>query len=793
MRRAMGPRTPLSLATLTLLGAVLSASPPVSAAEGADTQEASVEVDEWGEPVDGDGSFDGPVLGDVPEGEASAADDDGFDAADAPTAEHGTTIVGDRRARRRVAGSAHVVDDEALERLEYDDAHQILKRVPGVYLRDEDGYGLRPNIGLRGASSDRSSKITLLEDGVPLAPAPYSAPAAYYFPLSTRLVGVEVFKGPASIRHGPQTIGGAINLRTRRIPWGADAGLDLAVGAYESSKAHAFVGYGDEHVGILLEGIQLGSGGFKQLDGGGPTGFRRNDVMLKARVSTSPLATFQHALELKLGYGDEDSHETYLGLSDDDFAQSPYRRYRASALDHMQWHRTQAQLRYTFVWDELDVQVVAYRHDFHRAWRKLNRFRAGPDLAYVLAHPKSGQSAAYHQVLTGELDSLGPEQALLIGTNDRTFVSQGVQATARLGVRTWFLEHLLEVGARLHEDHIDRLHTEDSFLMQSGTLVPESRPTQVNVDARASALAGALYVTDEVRFGDLIVAPGLRLELIRTQADDHQSAEATPGLFEDPVGGGTWHGAWLPGVGASWQPLSFLSVLAGVHKGFSPVSPGQSAEVLPEEAWSYEAGMRLFSGENEAELIGFLSHYGNITGECTLSSGCSDDELYQQFNGGQALVYGLEAMARQSTTLFGVTLNADLVYTLTLSRFLTSFESHSPLFGSVEEGDELPYVPLHQGSLLLGARWRDLDVAAVGSFVGAMRDVPGQGELAPGEGTDAAFLLDATASYGVWPGGRLYVRADNLLGQEYVAARRPFGARPGKPRSFFVGYKHDFF
>ncbi len=788
MTRARGLVLRLSLWLAALASpSALAEDPPPAPQEGED----DAAVDEWGQPLEGElAAGEEPVLGDVPADDFAAA-------ADAPTAEHGTTIVGDRRARRRVAGSAHIIDQEALERLEYDDVHQILRRVPGVYLRDEDGFGLRPNIGLRGASSDRSSKITLLEDGVPLSPAPYSAPAAYYFPLATRVIGVEVFKGPASIRHGPQTIGGAINLRTRRIPWGADGGIDLAVGAYESGKAHAFVGYGDENVGILLEGLQLSSGGFKQLDGGGPTGFRRNDVMLKARLSTAPLRAVQHALELKLGYGDEDSHETYLGLSEEDFRQRPYRRYRGSQLDHMQWHRTQAQLRYRFAWDALDVQVVAYRHDFHRAWQKLNRFRAGPSLNSVLAYPDAGRSAIYYQVLSGAADSNGPEQALMLGTNDRTFVSQGIEARGHLALRTWILEHVLEVGARLHEDHIDRLHTEDSFLMQSGRLVPDGRQTVVNVDSRASAIAGALYVTDEVRFGaflgELIVAPGLRLELIRTQLDDHKAAEANAGGLVDTSANSAWQLAWLPGIGASWQPLPFLGLLAGVHKGFSPVSPGQPQEVQAEEAWSYESGVRLFSGENEAELIGFASHYSNITGECTMSSGCSDAELYRQFNGGAALVYGLEAMARQSAHVFGVTLNADLVYTLTLSRFLSSFVSSSPLFGSVEEGDELPYVPLHQGSLLLGAQWRGLDVALVGTVVGAMRDVPGQGALEVGEGTDPALLLDASASYRLFSAGQLYLRADNLLGSEHVAARRPFGARPGKPRSFFVGYKHDFF
>ncbi|MCK6523660.1 sterol desaturase family protein [Myxococcota bacterium] len=116
----------------------------------------------------------------------------------------------------RVAGSAHRVDEETLERFEYDNVERVLAEVPGVSTRGEDGYGLRPNIGMRGASSDRSAKVTLMEDGVLFAPAPYAAPAAYYFPMSTRLVGVEVFKGPAA--HPARARGSRLRPRPRGRP-----------------------------------------------------------------------------------------------------------------------------------------------------------------------------------------------------------------------------------------------------------------------------------------------------------------------------------------------------------------------------------------------------------------------------------------------------------------------------------------------------------------------------------------------------------------------------------------------
>ena len=109
------------------------------------------------------------------------------------------TIIGHRRAPSDVPGSAHVLDQEALGVFLQSDVMRVLRAVPGVYLQEEDGFGLRPNIGIRGSGLDRSARVALLEDGVLIAPAPYSAPSAYYFPTQRRMYALEVRKGPATV------------------------------------------------------------------------------------------------------------------------------------------------------------------------------------------------------------------------------------------------------------------------------------------------------------------------------------------------------------------------------------------------------------------------------------------------------------------------------------------------------------------------------------------------------------------------------------------------------------------
>ena len=172
----------------------------------------------------------------------------------------------------KAAGSAHYLDDETLARFNFRDIHRVLRQVPGVYIVEEEGFGLRPNIGIRGSGTDRNSRITVMEDGVLIAPAPYAAPAAYYFPTLARINGIEIRKGSASVQAGPRTTGGAINLISTPIPAEASAKVDLSTGSDGALLAHAWAGAMGERFGALVEGVRQQSDGFKRIDGGGDAG-----------------------------------------------------------------------------------------------------------------------------------------------------------------------------------------------------------------------------------------------------------------------------------------------------------------------------------------------------------------------------------------------------------------------------------------------------------------------------------------------------------------------------------------
>ena len=156
-------------------------------------------------------------------------------------------VVGSKENINDIAGAANFIDQEQLEKYNYTDVNRTLKQIPGININEEEGFGNRPNIGFRGGRNDRSADITLMEDGVLIAPAPYSASSAYYFPRMTRMESVEVRKGSSTTEFGPKTTSGALNLITKSTP--------------DQLQFDALVGYGsfNTHREQITHGNKLGN------------------------------------------------------------------------------------------------------------------------------------------------------------------------------------------------------------------------------------------------------------------------------------------------------------------------------------------------------------------------------------------------------------------------------------------------------------------------------------------------------------------------------------------------------
>ncbi|MBO6574739.1 MAG: TonB-dependent receptor [Rhodothermales bacterium] len=682
-------------------------------------------------------------------------------------------------------GSAHLVTARGLATFETTDIHRALRTVPGVSIQEEDGYGLRPNIGLRGTGSERSSKITVMEDGILIAPAPYAASSAYYFPTTGRMSGIEVVKGSSQIKYGPFTTGGAINLLSTPIPQQTSGHLTLLAGDDANRLVHVHAGTSRERIAFLLETHRQQTDGFKQLDSGGSTGFEKSDVLAKLRFSSRASARVQQSLLFKASFTDELSDETYLGLTPGDFGLNPLRRYSGSQQDEMKTDQRQLLVRHRIQpIAGLNVITTAYTTRFNRNWYKLDKVTAGGEkvgIASLLADP-IGNSAQY-AVLTGD-DASG---LLSVKANNRAYRTMGLQTetTVVLGA------HRVEAGARMHYDEMDRFQWVDDYSLEGTamSLFREGTPgTESNRIESANAVAG--WVQGSLAMGSLTFRPGLRFESVVQRREDFGKADPErTGASVTTRRNAT--STLLPGLGMTWEASPYLTAFAGLHRGFAPGGTTEGAR--PEESLNYELGTRYGRGAIGFEAVLFASDYTNLLGsDLAAAGGTGSTDL---FNGGAALVQGLEFSGTYNLgrlTDWRASVPVTVAYTRTKGSFLSDFESSFDPWGTVRVGDHLPYLAENQLNTTVAWEQDRVNVALSAFWVGQMRTRAGSGSPNADERIDSHLTLDLSVDVELRYGVSAFAVMKNLTDEVYVAARRPAGLRPGLPRSLMAGLRADF-
>ncbi|HEY8077985.1 MAG TPA: ligand-gated channel protein, partial [Labilithrix sp.] len=402
------------------------------------------------------------------------------------------------------------LDEEALRRFSYDDPTNAMLSVPGVHVRPEDPYGIRVAIGARGLRN-----VALLEDGVPSAPAPYSAPTAVWLPLFNRVQSARIEKAP--VDEGRATL----DLATREIPKDGHRGTyDLALGRFLGNREHVAIGAGGESIGFVLEGMRLDTSGFQKVDSGGDTGFTRNDFMGKARWSPDPRADVVNDFGMKLTYADEGSNIGALGLTDADFAADPDRRYAAAAADRIESRRFGTQLSHELrVSPRVSITTVLYRNEMTLDRRGLDGLR-GAVLASVLGDPETPDKTAYRGALAGTRDLTDPARALLRGTEHHAFVSEGVQSRVKAEATTGPLRHRLGYGVRAHYDEDARTKSDEGLLVFSGAYLPDGGVAGAQADEKAYTYAAAMWAVDAMTIGDVTIAPSVRVEEVHAALRD---------------------------------------------------------------------------------------------------------------------------------------------------------------------------------------------------------------------------------------------------------------------------------
>ncbi|MFN3322688.1 MAG: TonB-dependent receptor domain-containing protein [Bryobacteraceae bacterium] len=673
-------------------------------------------------------------------------------------------IVIDEERLRQIPGAVDVISSAELAQSRVFTIDEALRKATGVHVRGEEGFALRPNIGIRGLNPTRSTKVLLLEDGLPLSYAPYGDNATYYHPPVERFDTIEVIKGAGQVLYGPSTVGGVINYVTPQPPPQSAGYLSLIGGNRDYMNGHAHWGGTFGSTGVVLDLMRKqGQGARDNLRTG------LNDATAKIFTPLTP----SQSLTLKANYFGEDSRLTYSGLREAEFRENP--RYNPFRNDDANFNRYGAAASHSWAINPSTVLTTnGYGSFFSRDWwRQSSNSNQRPNNA---SNPNCGGMDNLHT-------ACGIEGRL------RAYQTGGVESRARV-FHDWLgAGSEVNFGLRAHYEHQDR--------RQENGPLPTSRAGNVveNNERRTQAYSG--FLQNRFNFGKLSLTPGVRLEHVRYQRTNRLTG----------VRGETNLNQWIPGIAIAYTPSQRVTLFTGLHRGFQPPraediinnTTGGTVDLDPELSWNYEAGARTrVSRSLSIEGTFFRMNFGNQIIPSSVAGGVGATLT----SAGRTLHEGAELAGRWDVrsvagSRYSFSLRSAFTY-LPIAEFRgTRFSSVSGFSGVRVTGNRLPYAP----------KWlmNNRVVVSHASGINALIEMVGTGgqfgdDLNTVNGTPDGqrgwipgnVIWNGTLNYPVeaWK-TTFFVSTKNALDRLYIVDRTR-GILPGMPRLLQGGIRYTF-
>jgi Fe(3+) dicitrate transport protein len=672
-------------------------------------------------------------------------------------------IIGKRDNLERISGSGDIIDRDALESTRVFTVNEALRKVPGINVRDEEGFGLRPNIGIRGLNPTRSTKVTLLEDGIPLAYAPYGDNASYYHPPIERFERVEVLRGAGQTLYGPQTIGGVINYITPNPTEDFSGGISIAGGNRDYLNAHARLSGG----GFLLDVMQKQGLGARD-----NTRAEIGDINLKKVFKIDDRQGFT----LRANYFTDDSQVTYSGLTNAEFRNFGA-RYNPFKNDTFETRRMGLSGTHQIALSgDTSLITNVYWSSFNRDWWRQSSTTTDTQCGTGFRDARIAGQAV-------NVDSCNSAQGRL-----RDYYQFGIEPRLRT-THTWFgTPSELETGVRLHHEKQERRQVNASS--------PLGRVGSVSEDNERDTSAIAAFAQNRLLYGDFAITPGLRYEYIDVSRTDRRAGGNS---------GSESLSAFIPSLAATYKVQEGTTVFAGVHRGFAPprvediiqtgIGPVATfTNVGAERSWNFELGTRSqVTKELGIQATYFRNDFQRLIAVGSIAGGSIN------LSQGEALFQGIELGSRYGHAS-GLYSTAAITWLPTAEQS-TSFnrvDTGAAIAGSVA-GKRMPYAPKTTATIGVGyATSEGLDVNLEAVHVGAQyadfaniqdpnSDASGQfGKI------DAFTIFNATANYQIRQYGMtVFLSVKNLTDKVYIVDRTR-GILPGAPRLIQAGLRWDF-
>ena len=668
----------------------------------------------------------------------------------------------------KMPGAATVMDMQTLKLVNPIGTQEMLEYVPGINAFADDGIGnSRISIGVRGLNPRRSSRVLILEDGVPIQPALYVYPNMYYNPPADRIDQIEVIKGSGTILYGPQTMGGVINYFTKRPR--NEFGGTLKVTGGENGYGSLFAEVGGWGNGKLKPELQLL---LKRGDG-----FRQNNSFqqINSTFKLNYVRSSSKNLYLKGNLNYENSNATYTGLTEWSFENDPtfnpkehdnFKVFRA-AIDFIQSEKLSS---------TLTKSTTAFASFFDRRWwRENDIFIKASDLG-----EDSPSAQPYYS--TFDLVRVGN------GKNNfgilRTFYVLGLERSYKMKHDFFNRPSKMETGWRVYAERFiddrqtgftnDSVYTPDAregvYFRGSGDSL-EILGTSHHYET--IALSG--FLSESIDFGTLTLRPGLRIELFeQTRVDRMQGS-----IYQDKT-----LFVVLPGIAFS-KSINGLNIFGGIHRGFTPPSSGalkilnfgegledSGLDLDSERSWNKEFGFRGRSSLLDYEFAGFHIDIENLV---AAGRGTAFKNL------GKVTTQGIEARTSLLlSNIFSLLPDMDISYAFlaTEVKDATIISNVSGTAGSEVSinGKELPYSPDH--TLTVGFEYNSspkinlrADLRYVSEVYTDFENIEKTDDIGVTGPIPSYNIFNISGSYKVSPQLKIFFSGKNITDEVYIGSR----------------------
>ncbi|MDP1726271.1 MAG: TonB-dependent receptor [Bacteroidota bacterium] len=502
---------------------------------------------------------------------------------------------------------------------------EILKKVSGINVSGDMGISNRLNVGIRGSYPRRSSNILLMEDGTPIAPAPYLAPEAYYNPPSDRLDGIEILKGADILAYGSNTMYGAINYITKKPPIKPTLGINYTGGSQGYHSQYITYGGTWDKIGAELQVLNKQFGGFQ--DNSQSSIF---NTTAKLYTEFNP----RSSLYLKLNYHQEQSKASYSALTPYTFnldpSQNPF------DADDLNTKRYGVDLIYNFrISKNVVLSSKLYASQFQRDWwRQENTLIKASTAKTYLGSDFYTDRYSY---LNGK--SFGNDDYIRVGkvvagkestrARNRMFTVAGLQQTLKYNFEKGKFAVNFEATVKGHWESFANVEikNDSSRFARSGT---------IDKDQFYELAAYSGFIKSKFTYGKIAFTPSFRYEWVEMFGFDKLLISKMSGNTGSKYFGSqkNVYSSFIPGATLSYVLIdnssNKINIFGGIYRGYTApiadyaflnveegiVSNPTSEKPInrkPELSFNYEAGIRgdLLKQFASIQLVYFNNNINN--------------------------------------------------------------------------------------------------------------------------------------------------------------------------------------